>query len=555
MKKNILGISIAVILTLGMSGKAMSANVGDLMTTMFADTATNSTPGSYFETQRSGVLAGGRFSAKNHITRNLQIVGFVPPSLSSGCGGISAFGGSFSFINGDQLVSYLRDIGTNAVGYFFQLALESSCPTCAQIMNSLNDLASLVNGSLGDSCSAAKALVNGTGLGSVAKAAGQASKTATDSILGPMNKSIKDFHKGLVSKQESGEIANTIGVNLEVNIVYQKMRNAGFDNWIAVASNIPDELRSENNNASTKMPNLSELAMSLVGTTILKKQNVEVELKSETPNQTTNATVQKILPSNIAPTLNFEDFWGRESGGNANNTSYTAKKNLLEYYRCAKPGDSVSNLIVKTTNNASDFSSNEKCVHIVKEKTLFVPFREVIAKYLTDGSSSLAVRIRERKVTSTDPNEREKYERLRNLMTNVEAPVFAHLQKLSLHKDAASSWVTNSADYIAISYVSGMLNQILDAIQEADAAGSSFNQTLAGTMSLSEKSKRDLEQQLVNDPIIEKILEVKSKINEENKRLADRFIGDANRQIAFKALLDSIVEALGRRDIMTGGGK
>ncbi len=47
------------------------------------------------------------------------------PDINAGCGGIDAYLGSFSFINGDQLQRFVKQIMSNAAGYFFDLALQA----------------------------------------------------------------------------------------------------------------------------------------------------------------------------------------------------------------------------------------------------------------------------------------------------------------------------------------------------------------------------------------------------------------------------------------------
>ncbi|VZZ91554.1 conjugal transfer protein TraH [Escherichia coli] len=40
------------------------------------------------------------------------------PDINAGCGGIDAYLGSFSFINGEQLQRFVKQIMSNAAGYF-----------------------------------------------------------------------------------------------------------------------------------------------------------------------------------------------------------------------------------------------------------------------------------------------------------------------------------------------------------------------------------------------------------------------------------------------------
>ena len=59
------------------------------------------------------------------------------PNWAAGCGGIDLFAGSFSFINKEQFVALLRNIGQNSLGYAFKLALQNLCPTCDNVMQAL----------------------------------------------------------------------------------------------------------------------------------------------------------------------------------------------------------------------------------------------------------------------------------------------------------------------------------------------------------------------------------------------------------------------------------
>jgi len=65
--------------------------------------------------------------------RTYQLATVTPPSWNAGCGGIDLFAGGFSFINKEQFVAMLRNIGSNALGYGFKLAIQNLCPTCDNV--------------------------------------------------------------------------------------------------------------------------------------------------------------------------------------------------------------------------------------------------------------------------------------------------------------------------------------------------------------------------------------------------------------------------------------
>ena len=91
--------------------------------------------------------------------RAYQVVAFTPPHVGAGCGGIDLFTGGFSHINEEQFVAMLRNIGSNALGYGFKLALQNLCPTCDNVIQALEATAKAMNRMSVDSCEAAKGIV------------------------------------------------------------------------------------------------------------------------------------------------------------------------------------------------------------------------------------------------------------------------------------------------------------------------------------------------------------------------------------------------------------
>ncbi len=101
---------------------------------------------------------GSLFMRMPRRTYNLASV--TPPSWNAGCGGIDLFMGGFSYINKDHFVAMLRNIGSNALGYGFKLAIQNLCPTCDNVMQALQATAQQMNRLNIDSCEAAKGVVN-----------------------------------------------------------------------------------------------------------------------------------------------------------------------------------------------------------------------------------------------------------------------------------------------------------------------------------------------------------------------------------------------------------
>ena len=156
LKKLALGITLASSLQVPSTKAGMEATLNKV----FDDMMTNTTAPGAYETQRRGVLAGGRFTAKSQI-QNANLASFTPPSISAGCNGIDMFAGSFSYINSDQIVQLFRSIAANAKGYLFQLALQQVSPTISAQLQTIQRKIQEMNQALGNSCQLAQGLVDG----------------------------------------------------------------------------------------------------------------------------------------------------------------------------------------------------------------------------------------------------------------------------------------------------------------------------------------------------------------------------------------------------------
>lgn len=110
--------------------------------------------------QAAGYASGGSMYMRTSV-RQIQMVSLSLPSMSAGCGGIDAYLGSFSHINGEELQRFVKQIMGNAAGYFFDLALQTTVPEMKQAKDFLQKLASDVNSANMSSCQAAQGIVGG----------------------------------------------------------------------------------------------------------------------------------------------------------------------------------------------------------------------------------------------------------------------------------------------------------------------------------------------------------------------------------------------------------
>ena len=152
-------MTAALLALMALSGHSQ-AEMKSQMNQLFFNMS-NVTDASAYQTQRRGVLAGGRVTGRTALMDE-SLFSLSPPSWKAGCGGIDLFNGSFSFINAEQLITLCRTIMANAAGYAFQLALDNAFPSGMKIMDGIQKKIQTMNQYLGNSCQLAQGLVNDT---------------------------------------------------------------------------------------------------------------------------------------------------------------------------------------------------------------------------------------------------------------------------------------------------------------------------------------------------------------------------------------------------------
>nr|WP_241390742.1 conjugal transfer pilus assembly protein TraH [Serratia proteamaculans]ULG15682.1 conjugal transfer protein TraH [Serratia proteamaculans] len=120
----------------------------------------NTTTQGVWQGQAAGYASGGSLYARTGV-RQVQLVSMTLPDINAGCGGIDAYLGSFSFINGEQLQRFVKQIMSNSAGYFFDLALQTTVPELKDAKDFIQKMASDVNSMNMSSCQAAQGIVGG----------------------------------------------------------------------------------------------------------------------------------------------------------------------------------------------------------------------------------------------------------------------------------------------------------------------------------------------------------------------------------------------------------
>jgi conjugative transfer pilus assembly protein TraH len=120
----------------------------------------NITSAGAYQGQEAGYYSGGSMALRSRV-RTLQVIHLDAPSIRAGCGGIDIFLGGFSFVSGEQITKFFRHVMNNAMGYAFNLALETMVPEIAHAMQYIQKMAQEVNALNESSCEMAEALVGG----------------------------------------------------------------------------------------------------------------------------------------------------------------------------------------------------------------------------------------------------------------------------------------------------------------------------------------------------------------------------------------------------------
>lgn len=144
------------------SSLAVAADLSQDMAQMFQDVgavANVTGPGAY-RSQTMNIYTGGELQMRMPV-RNYQLWSLTLPSIKAGCGGIDAYMGSFSHINGEQFKAMLQQIGANTIGVLFKAALKSINPLIESTIGDLQKSLEFLNSMNVNSCQAAAALVNG----------------------------------------------------------------------------------------------------------------------------------------------------------------------------------------------------------------------------------------------------------------------------------------------------------------------------------------------------------------------------------------------------------
>ena len=118
----------------------------------------STTKASYVQSQKAHHVVLGN-TAKRWPSQRIAMAGIQLPSIKSDCSGIDIFQGAMSFVNAEELIAMLKNIGSSAKGFAFYLALETVSPQIASGLKHLSKVMQDMNALNIGSCEAAAGLV------------------------------------------------------------------------------------------------------------------------------------------------------------------------------------------------------------------------------------------------------------------------------------------------------------------------------------------------------------------------------------------------------------
>lgn len=226
----------------------------------------NTTAPHAYQGQQAGYYSGGSLYARSSV-RNVQLIDIELPSFRSGCGGIDAFVGGFSFVKSDEIVKLARNVMNNAAGYAFTLAMEQVTPQLANAMKYIQDMANKANQMNINSCETAEGLVGG--IWPKTRAAQQ--KVCQD--VGSSSGIFKDY-----AESRQGCTSDDLNYNFDTTMA-SGLKNPAYKNLVLDSGNLVWKALTASHFVSGDTE-LAELLMSLSGTIIIKKTGTGKEAKN-----------------------------------------------------------------------------------------------------------------------------------------------------------------------------------------------------------------------------------------------------------------------------------
>lgn len=272
---------------------ASHAGLQDALDGMFVSNGTSATA---FESQTRGGFIGGGMGLRTPI-RNINLVAFDPPRFSAGCGGIDLFGGSFSFINADQIVALFRQIAANSVGLAFKAAIDAINPQLGKLMENFQAMVQSLNENMKNTCAIANSVVKTVADPSARKKLAEDTAAAGEAGAGVFS----DFMAGITKMFDSpGETEKTANLNGRCDA-------CGNPVWKALNDSNPGQMLGNPSTSQTDMAGDNEIIMSLIGAVVMNK--------AQGTDTNADGSRKVDVGATFAPSLTLYDFKDGNTAG------------------------------------------------------------------------------------------------------------------------------------------------------------------------------------------------------------------------------------------------
>lgn len=288
--------ALAGLVGLALLTSALNSHAGlqDALDGMFM---ANATSPAAFESQTRGGFVGGGLGVRAPI-RSINLVAFDPPRFSAGCGGIDLFGGSFSFINADQIVALFRQIAANSIGLAFKAAIDAINPQLGNLMQNFQSAMQSLNENMKNTCAIANQVVKGFSdpnaraeMAQSGAAAGEAAVGAFSDLMGGITQLFTSPKKTVADANDNGTCAD-----------------CGNPVWKALTDSNPGQLLGNPGSSQTDAASDNEIIMSLIGSVVISPAD-----KTETD---ANARPKADPGSEKSPPLTITQLRHGNTGGN-----------------------------------------------------------------------------------------------------------------------------------------------------------------------------------------------------------------------------------------------
>ena len=290
----------------------------------------SSAPSTLSTKDRVGVF-GGSYEMRAPVAA-VNLVSFDPPRVDAGCGGIDLYGGSFSFINSQQLIQIFRAVAQNSVGLAFKAAIMYISPGLDKLITEFQTVMQDMNKLAKNSCQLAHLIVDPSerALGMQVNADGSIASSSTGlfsdqfaTLTGYLS-SADDYLK------RAGSTNATVG-----NLPYKAIMNSG----VAASLGLPGMSNADGSTDNPSDPNTlnNRLLISFMGyeVTGLPCSHQNQAGSADATTAGTNPSLTTVSCTG-APTLALRDLV--EGGGPGSWNPNTP----LQLYQCSNPNGTDS---------------------------------------------------------------------------------------------------------------------------------------------------------------------------------------------------------------------